>query len=125
MPKFDALIHLASHSANYPYDNLENCLYQNLTVPLRMLNLAFEAGIDKFLITGSCFEYGLSGINFDKIPANALILLNLSCFQGSSINCIHSICKRKKNWTISLRLFRFMEKENYIQDYTLSEEIGT
>ena len=28
----DVLIHLAAHSANYPYDSLENCLQYNLTV---------------------------------------------------------------------------------------------
>ena len=30
----DILVHLASHSANVPYDTLENCIYWNVTQPL-------------------------------------------------------------------------------------------
>ena len=70
----EVLVHLAAHSANVPYDTLENCLYWNLTAPLNLFNTAFEAGVRKFVIAGSCFEYGLSGDKYDFFAAAALLL---------------------------------------------------
>lgn len=70
----DVFIHLAAHSANYPYDTLENCLYWNLIAPLNAFKLAYQGGVRKFLVTGSCFEYGLSASRFDFVPADAPLL---------------------------------------------------
>ena len=67
----DVLIHLAAHSANVPYDNLENCIIENVIKPLRLLGTAHKAGINKFLIAGTGFEYGKSGNNYNFIPSNA------------------------------------------------------
>ena len=46
----DILVHLASHTSNVPYDSLENCLYWNLTAPLKLLQSAKKVGINKFVI---------------------------------------------------------------------------
>jgi nucleoside-diphosphate-sugar epimerase len=67
----DVLIHLASHSTNVPYDTLENCLYWNLTVPLKLFQQARESGIEKYIIAGTGFEYGLSGERYEEIPIDA------------------------------------------------------
>ncbi len=67
----EVLVHLAAHSANVPYDTLENCLHWNVTVPMRMAAKAYEAGVNTFLIAGSCFEYGRSGERYDLIPTDA------------------------------------------------------
>jgi nucleoside-diphosphate-sugar epimerase len=67
----DVLVHFASHSANSPYDSLENCLYWNLTATLQLCDQAFKAGIKKFLIAGSCFEYGKSGERYNFIPTES------------------------------------------------------
>lgn len=67
----DVLVHLAAHSANVPYDTLENCLYWNVTASLKLLNIALNAGIGRVLIAGSCFEYGRSGERYDFIPPDA------------------------------------------------------
>jgi nucleoside-diphosphate-sugar epimerase len=67
----DIFIHLASHSTNVPYDTLENCLYWNLTVSLKLLQQAREAGINKFIVVGTGFEYGRVGEKYDYIPIDA------------------------------------------------------
>ena len=67
----DVLVHFASHTANPPYGNLENCLYWNLTATLQLFNQALESGVKKFLVAGSCFEYGKSGERYDFIPTDA------------------------------------------------------
>jgi len=67
----DIFVHLASHSTNAPYDTLENCLYWNLTVSLKLLQQAREAGISKFIIAGTGFEYGSVGEKYEYIPIDA------------------------------------------------------
>ena len=69
----DVLVHLAAHSANVPYDTLENCIKYNVVEPLKMLKLAESVGVKKFVIAGSCFEYGISGEKFDYIPSDAAL----------------------------------------------------
>ena len=67
----EVLVHLAAHSANVPYDTLENCLHWNVTVPMRMAPRAMLAGVKRFVVAGTCFEYGQSGDRYEFIPTNA------------------------------------------------------
>ena len=67
----EAVVHFAAHSANVPYDTLENCLHWNVTVSLRMAERAFQAGVKFFVFAGSCFEYGRSGACYEFIPVTA------------------------------------------------------
>ena len=67
----DLLLHLAAHSTNVPYDTLENCLYWNLTASLQLLQQAREAGVKKFIVTGTGFEYGQSGEEHEFISVDA------------------------------------------------------
>ena len=69
----DVLVHLAAHSANHPYDTLENCLYWNVCIPLKILQFAKNAGIKKVIVAGSCFEYGLSANRYEYIPIEATL----------------------------------------------------
>ena len=69
----DILIHLAAHSANVPYDSLENCLKTNVFDTLNLFNSAYEAGIRKFLVTGSSHEYGKKGEEYEFIPPDAAL----------------------------------------------------
>lgn len=67
----DVLIHLAAHSMFPPYDNILNCMEENLTKPVKLFKNAIENGINNFVVAGSCFEYGLSGERYDHIPVTA------------------------------------------------------
>lgn len=67
----DVLVHLAAHTGNIPYDNLTNCLHWNLIATLSLFEEARLAGIRRFVVAGSCFEYGRSGERFDAIPTDA------------------------------------------------------
>lgn len=69
----DVIVHLAAHSMYPPYDTLDKCLYWNLTAPLQLFNEAVKAGVNKFVVAGSCFEYGFSGEEFDFIPIDATL----------------------------------------------------
>ena len=74
----DVFVHLASHSANPPYDELSACLYWNVYASLKLAENARQCGVIKYLIAGSCFEYGESANEFDEIPVDARLLPNLS-----------------------------------------------
>ena len=67
----DVIVHLAAHTPNVPYDTLENCLRWNVLAPLALFRTAMRAGIDRFVVAGSCFEYGEAGERYDFIPPNA------------------------------------------------------
>lgn len=67
----DVIVHLAAHSMYPPYDTLANCLKWNLMAPIVLFNTAINAGVNKFVITGSCFEYGESGEDYEYIPVEA------------------------------------------------------
>lgn len=70
----DVLVHLAAHSANPPYDTLEECLKQNVVSPLELFNQALACGINNYLLAGTSFEYGLSGSEYEYIPIVAPLL---------------------------------------------------
>jgi nucleoside-diphosphate-sugar epimerase len=65
------LVHLAAHTGNIPYDSLANCLRWNLIAVLALFEQARLAGIKRFIVAGSCFEYGRSGERYDAIPTDA------------------------------------------------------
>lgn len=67
----DAVVHLAAHTPNVPYDTLENCLYWNVNAVVQLIRTAYQAGVRRFIVAGSCFEYGLSAANYENIPADA------------------------------------------------------
>ena len=67
----EVFVHLAAHSVNYPYDSLENCMYWNLNAPLRLAKQAVEQGVKRFIIAGSCFEYGKSAERFSELTVNS------------------------------------------------------
>jgi nucleoside-diphosphate-sugar epimerase len=67
----DAVVHLAAHSANVPYDTLGNCLHWNVSVPLRMAEQSSNAGVERYVVAGSCFEYGGAGERYEFIPPDA------------------------------------------------------
>lgn len=67
----DVLIHLASHSVQYPFDTLEKNIFFNVVEPLKMFEKAYQSGVTKYVVAGSCFEYGLSGERYEYIPIDA------------------------------------------------------
>jgi len=69
----DAFIHLAAHTPNPPYAPLDECLYWNVFATTRLLQQAAAQGIEKVLIAGTCFEYGISAEGQDFVhPATEM-----------------------------------------------------
>lgn len=113
----DVVVHLAAHSMYPPYDTLENCMYWNLMAPIKLFNKAIDAGIDRFVITGSCFEYGESGEDYDKIPINAPLkpTLTYSASKAAASIAFYQMAIEKKLKLSISRIFQVFgpgESEN-------------
>lgn len=67
----EVLVHLASHSVQYPYDSLDECILQNVIRPMCLFQKAYDAGVRSFVVAGSAAEYGQSGERFQFIPPEA------------------------------------------------------
>lgn len=101
----DVLVHLAAHTGNVPYDTLTKCLYWNLTAVLALFQQARLAGIRRFIVAGSCFEYGRSGEYFEEIPTNAPLEPTNSYAASKSAASI-ALCQWAKEYNLSLELLR-------------------
>ena len=67
----EILVHLAAYSENMPHDNLSQSVYWNVVAPLEFFMKAYQSGVRKFLVTGTCFEYGMSCDEYEFIPTDA------------------------------------------------------
>jgi nucleoside-diphosphate-sugar epimerase len=66
----DVLVHLAAHTPNPPYAPLDACLYWNVVAPLRLAQQACSAGVRRFIVAGSCFEYGHAADRVQRISVD-------------------------------------------------------
>jgi nucleoside-diphosphate-sugar epimerase len=67
-------MHLAAYGVNPAQNDWKECFRWNVTASLDLWLKAAEVGIRRFVIAGSCFEYGLSGERYDYIPVTAPLL---------------------------------------------------
>ena len=71
LSKCDVFVHFAAAGVVNNYQNWEKCFDVNCIHFEILLRNAFKSGIEKFLICGSCFEYGSTGNEYKKIPIDA------------------------------------------------------
>jgi len=67
----DALVHLAAAGVKPGAAQWKECFEVNVSQSLNFWLRAADAGVEKFLICGSCFEYGRAADRYDLIPADA------------------------------------------------------
>lgn len=67
----EAFLHLAAHGVDPAMAAWDACFRWNVTAPLALWQAAERAGCRRFVICGSCFEYGRSGERYDFIPVTA------------------------------------------------------
>ena len=69
----DILVHLAANGVSSVCDNWTEALDVNVLKTFKLFNNARNAGINKFILIGSCFEYGRAADEFKRIPKNACL----------------------------------------------------
>ena len=102
------LIHFAAHSANVPYDTLENCLQYNVIDAIKMARAAVRAGVQRMIVAGSCFEYGTSGERYEFIPVTAPLEPTASypASKAAVSSAFRALAVEEKIELLQLRIFQ-------------------
>jgi nucleoside-diphosphate-sugar epimerase len=101
----EVLVHLAAHTGNVPYDTLTNCLRWNLMAVVALFEQARLAGIRRYVVAGSCFEYGHSGERYESIPTDAP-LEPTNSYAASKAAASIVLCQWAEEHGLSLDLLR-------------------
>lgn len=101
----DVLVHLAAHTGNVPYDTLANCLRWNLIAVVDLFEQARLAGIRRYVVAGTCFEYGHSGERYNTIPTTAP-LEPTNSYAASKAAASIALCQWAQEHGLSLDLLR-------------------
>ncbi len=64
----EAFVHFAAVGVSPQKASWESCFQMNVMDSLHAWRLAVTAGVRRFILCGSCFEYGASGENLQTIP---------------------------------------------------------
>ena len=70
----DFVIHLASYGVTNGGNNWLKCFDINVSQFLRLILSAVEVGVKRFIVVGSCFEYGRAGEIYSSIPVDSVLL---------------------------------------------------
>ena len=99
---------LGAHSTCHPYESHYDCASSNIIKSLKLLQTSYDAGVNKFLIVGSCFEYGLSSNDYLQIPPDAPLKPIGSYPSSKAALCLMALdwAKQNKVTMIYSRLFQ-------------------
>ena len=67
----EAIIHLAAYGVNPNFDSWHEAFRWNVSASVNLWGQAKEVGVKRFVIAGSCFEYGRSAERYKYVPCNA------------------------------------------------------
>lgn len=67
----EAIIHLAAYGVNQNFDSWHEAFRWNVSASVNFLGQAKQAGVKRFVIAGSCFEYGRSAERYKYVPWDA------------------------------------------------------
>ena len=101
----EVLVHFAAHSVQYPFDSLANCIRWNLTAVLALFEQARLAGIRRYIVAGSCFEYGRTAEQYYSIPTNAL-LEPTNSYAVSKAAASIALCQWADEYQLNLEILR-------------------
>ena len=104
----DCCVLLGAHSTCHPYESHYDCASSNIIKSLKLLQTSYDAGVNKFLIVGSCFEYGLSSNDYLQIPPDAPLKPIGSYPSSKAALCLMALdwAKQNKVTMIYSRLFQ-------------------
>lgn len=102
----ELLIHLAAHSANKPYDDLQSCIYWNVYAPIVLFKNAVNSGVKKFMIASSFFEDELfnSFLNNKNNFYQTHQLSTYAISKALSTICLSNFCIENK---VNLKILKF------------------
>ena len=67
----DVVLHLASAGVSPKVESLQTMVDVNVSSTIRLIELAYNAGVSRIVMAGTCHEYGQSALNYEAVPADA------------------------------------------------------
>ena len=67
----ESIIHLAAYGVNPCFDSWHEAFRWNVSASMNFLDQARESGVKRFVIAGSCSEYGRSAERYEYVPCDA------------------------------------------------------
>tara|TARA_B110000967_G_C18898763_1_gene572932 strand:+ start:1809 stop:2639 length:831 start_codon:yes stop_codon:yes gene_type:complete len=67
----EAIIHLAAYGVNPNFDSWHEAFRWNVSASINLWSQAKQVGVKRFIIAGSCSEYGRSAERYKYLPCNA------------------------------------------------------
>lgn len=67
------LVHLAAHGVIDRDATWEDCFRTNVSSSIAVWERAHAAGVRRFIVCGSCFEYGLAATRYRAVPPDATL----------------------------------------------------
>ncbi|MEX8499219.1 NAD-dependent epimerase/dehydratase family protein [Leptothrix ochracea] len=104
----DVWVHLASHTPNPPYAPLDACLYWNVYAPIKLAQQALQAGVGRFIVAGSCFEYGRAAEGLDEIRTDTPLAPTLS-YPSSKAAASQAFAGFAREHGVQLKLLRIFQ----------------
>ncbi len=103
----DSFVHFAAYGVSSNSNDWSGCLLHNVSSPIRLWIQAISTNIKRFLIIGSCFEYGLSSKRYDFIPCSASLepTTAYAFSKASASMAAHSLSIHYKLSTVIARPF--------------------
>lgn len=99
------LVHLAAWGVDPSFESWTDCVRWNFSASLKLWLAAVGAGVRRFVIAGSCFEYGLSGERYEWIPVDAP-LRPTSAYGASKAAASIAACALAREWELELVVLR-------------------
>jgi nucleoside-diphosphate-sugar epimerase len=103
----DAFVHLAAHGVTPQPSTWESAFEANLNESMHLTRTAIEAGVEIFIIGGTCSEYGKSAERYDEIPADAPLepIGPYATSKAAFSLAASALCREAATKTAILRIF--------------------
>jgi len=105
----DAIVHLAAVGVSPQKATWEELFRVNVAESLRLWLVAAEAGVPRFVICGSCFEYGGSSERYEFIPPDAPLepVTGYGASKAAASVAARALARERKLALVLLRPFQF------------------
>lgn len=71
IPAVDVVVHLAYAGVSPKLATWDDLIETNIISTLKLFRMGYEKGVRRFVVAGTCHEYGQSASRLNPIPANA------------------------------------------------------
>jgi nucleoside-diphosphate-sugar epimerase len=117
--RVEAFVHLAAHGVTPQHSTWESAFEANLNESMHLTRTAIEAGVEIFIIGGTCSEYGKSAERYQEIPVDAPLepLGPYATSKAAFSLAACALCREAGTKTALLRIFTVYGEGQFEQNF--------